>query len=125
MKNDTGFTLIEVLIALSVVAIGLTAVLNSSLHSAAHANLLQQKIFALWVLENKAAEIRLNEKNIPTANDEGEQQQAEQAWQWKTETKDTPNPKIKKVELAIFAPAEQNQEEALLQQNLYLRVQQP
>ena len=114
----TGFTLIEVLIALSVIAIGLSAVLKTSFQAVSNAQVIQNKIFALWVLENKAAEIRLNSKKLPTGNDEGQQQQAGQAWSWQTKSASTENPKIKKITLTILDAEKEN----ILEQSLYLRT---
>lgn len=116
----SGFTLIEVLIALSVIAIGLTAVLKTSFQAVSNAQVIQNKIFALWVLENKAAEIRLNSNTLPTGSDEGQQQQGRQTWLWQTDTATTPNPKIKKVTLIISVP--ETDQENILEQSIYLRT---
>lgn len=122
ISNQIGFTLIEVLIALAVVAIGLTAVLNANLHAISHASRIQNKIFALWVLENKAAELRLNNASESTGTEEGEQLQGGQSWSWQTKTEVTANKKINKTQIKIFASESENESTPLIEQTIYLRA---
>lgn len=122
MKTN-GFTLIEVLIALSVIAIGLMGVLNANLQATANASKLQNKLFALWVLENSIAEIRVRSTEFPISNHHDKQQQARQFWQTQTITTDNENPLIQQTRLIISTPVGVTETEVLLQQDLYLRRQ--
>jgi len=121
--KKNGFTLIEVLIALSVIAIGLIAVLNANLQATANATKLQNKLFALWVLENSIAEIRVRSTEFPISNHHDKQQQAQQFWQTETITTATDNPLLQQTKLIISTPVGFPETEILLQQDLYLRKQ--
>ncbi len=115
-----GFTLIEVMIALSVVAIGLMATLKAVNEEVSGANLTRNKMIALWVLENKVAEIRLNPLLPNTGINEGQQTLFNQTWQWQTNTTNTANTKIRKVEVSILQPNSKDKKDTLLTQSIYL-----
>jgi general secretion pathway protein I len=118
--SQKGFTLIEVMIALAVVAIGLMATLKAINEEVNGANMTRNKMLALWVLENKVSEIRLS-ANLPSiGTNQGQQILYSQTWQWQTNTTLTANPKIRKVEIAIFSSQTKKSPEALLTQNIYL-----
>ena len=55
-----GFTLIEVLVALAIVAIGMSAVLSALSSSADTVSYLRDKTFAQWVALNKIATLRIS-----------------------------------------------------------------
>ena len=59
MKRQSGFTLIEVLIALAILAIAICAVLKALGDSARNASQLQSKLAAHWLAMNKVAECQL------------------------------------------------------------------
>jgi general secretion pathway protein I len=115
-----GFTLIEVMIALSVVAIGLMAVLKAINDEVGGVNLTQNKMIALWVLENKVSEIRLNSILPETGINQGQQLLFNQTWHWQTNTSMTANTKIRKVEVSIFTPNVKDKKDILLKQSIYL-----
>lgn len=115
-----GFTLIEVMIALSVVAIGLMATLKAINEEVSGANLTRNKMLALWVLENKVSEIRVNPVLPSTGINQGQQTLFNQTWHWQTHTTTSANSKILKVEVSILMPMAKDKKEALLKQNIYL-----
>lgn len=59
MKQQTGFTLIEILIALAILAIALTAALMLTTQSTKHILRTQNEIMAQWVAENTLAKIQM------------------------------------------------------------------
>ncbi len=58
-QSQRGFTLIEVLVALAIVAIGMAALLSALSSSADSASYLRDKTFAEWVALNRIEEVRL------------------------------------------------------------------
>jgi general secretion pathway protein I len=78
----SGFTLIEVLVALAIVAIGMAAVLEAMASSANTAMYLQSKTFAEWVALNRIETVRLSGTvpTVGTSNDTLEY--AGQRWEW-------------------------------------------
>ena len=66
-----GFTLIEVLVALAIVAIGMAAVLGALTSSANTVSYLRDKTFAQWVALNQIATLRLSGQMTATGNSDG------------------------------------------------------
>ena len=77
-----GFTLVEVLVALVIVAIGM-AVLMSALGSAADTTgYLRDKTFAEWIALNEVAVVRLGTQLPPQGKSEGDLDYAGRKWHW-------------------------------------------
>src|SRR5579871_2603755 len=77
-----GFTLVEVLVALVIVAIGM-AVLMSAMGSAADTTAyLRDKTFAEWIGLNEIAVVRLGTQLPPQGKTEGDLDYAGRKWHW-------------------------------------------
>jgi general secretion pathway protein I len=81
-----GFTLIEVLVALAIVAIGMAAVLSTLTSSASTVLYLHDKALAQWVALNHIAETRLSGNQPGVGNTDGDVDYAGQKWHWRQET---------------------------------------
>jgi len=81
-----GFTLIEVLVALAIVAIGMAAVLSALTSSASTVLYMRDKTLAQWIALNHIAEQRLQAQMPQTGNTEGDIDYAGQKWHWRQET---------------------------------------
>jgi len=84
--RESGFTLIEVLVALAIVAIGMAAVLSSLTSSASTVLYMRDKTLAQWIALNHIAEQRLGMKMPQVGNTEGDLDYAGQKWHWRQET---------------------------------------
>lgn len=88
-RGSCGFTLIEVLVALAIVGLGMSAVLGA-LGSAADATLyLRDRTFAEWVGLNHLAEVRLRGTVPPTGKSDGDLEYAGRRWHWRQEVEAT------------------------------------
>jgi general secretion pathway protein I len=84
-----GFTLIEVLVALTIVAIGMAAVLGTLTSSASTILYMHDKTLAQWIALNHIAEARLQNQagQVPQpGNTDGDLDYAGQKWHWRQET---------------------------------------
>jgi general secretion pathway protein I len=82
VRAPRGFTLIEVLVALAIVAIGMAAVLESLTSSANTTLYLQDKTFAGWVALNRIETVRLS-GSVPQAGTSNDNlSYAGQNWEW-------------------------------------------
>ena len=78
-----GFTLIEVLVALVIVAFGVGAVLAALSSSAVNVSALREKTLAQWVALNRIADVRLNLQAPQTGTTEGDVKNfANGDWHW-------------------------------------------
>ncbi len=83
---ESGFTLIEVLVALAIVAIGMAAVLGTLTSSASTVVYMRDKTLANWVALNHIAEQRLQPQMPQLGKTDGDVDFAGQKWHWRQET---------------------------------------
>jgi general secretion pathway protein I len=82
VRAARGFTLIEVLVALAIVAIGMAAVMEVLTSSANTTVYLQEKTFAQWVALNRLETVRLSGA-VPTAGTSNDDITfAGRSWTW-------------------------------------------
>jgi general secretion pathway protein I len=85
-QRQGGFTLIEVLVALAIVAIGMAAVLSALTSSASTVLYMRDKTLANWVALNHIAEERLKPQMPQLGNSDGDVDYAGRKWHWRQET---------------------------------------
>ena len=110
-----GFTLVEVMVALAIVAIALPALLMSLYQQIDDTAYLRDKTLAYMVAENKLAEIRLvigSTRNLSAGKDSGFASMADRDWYWWVETKATEVEKFFRVDITVSLD-EQQQEQPL------------
>ena len=84
-----GFTLIELVVALAVIAIGMTAVLHAASQAAHAGSFLKQRTVAHWVASNQAAEFSINREWPDPGVITGTETMADQTWRWEAEGEPT------------------------------------
>jgi general secretion pathway protein I len=89
MKHATGFTLVEVLVALAIVTLGMAALLAALGSSADSASYQRDKTLAEWVALNRIEEERLALKRPTKGKTEGETEMAGVKWKWAEEVLET------------------------------------
>jgi len=101
-----GFTLVEVMVALIVVAIGLTALMLAVSGTAGASGYLRDKAVAQWIALNRLTEVRLNLQQKPGQNgDTGEIAMANRKWHYDTRYFDTDFPSMHRVVVRVWAGA--------------------
>lgn len=75
-----GFTLLEVIVAMAVLAIAGLSLLRAGNEHLVHLSHLRQNLVADWVADNKIAEIRIVQQADAS---EGQVKMAKQIWYWK------------------------------------------
>jgi len=109
-RNNRGFTLIEVLIALAIIAIALTAVMKSTSLSIRNHIYLQNKTIALWVAEDVINQTRVGLLQLSDSESGTENQTMmfNQAWSWKAWLKPTANAGIQEIDVEVFEKDSKN-----------------
>ena len=102
-RQARGFTLIEVLVALMIVAIGLAALLVAVSGTARTSGHLRDKTLAQWIALNRLSEVRLNLTKFGQNTDAGELRFANRQWHYDTRYFDTSIATMKRVVVRVYA----------------------
>ena len=99
--SQRAFTLIEVLVALTLAAVALAAGMRALSQAADGAGTLKARTLALWVAQNRlaVAQIAPELPNLGTAR--GQAEQAGNAFVWREAVTGTPNPAFRRIDIAV------------------------
>ena len=104
--KGAGFTLIEVLVALAIVAIALLAALRAAQQSTTNVGELRARLLAGWVAETLLAEQRARGDWLPPGIQRGTQREGGIVFAWREEVIATPNPAFRRIDIFVFATTE-------------------
>jgi general secretion pathway protein I len=96
-----GFTLVEILVALAIVAVALAAGMRALAQSADGATTLKSRTLALWVAQNRLANAQLAQPWPAAGTSEGDASQAGARFVWRETVSGTPNPAFRKIEIVV------------------------
>jgi general secretion pathway protein I len=103
-RRHRGFTLIEVLVALVIVAVGMAALMGALSSSARTVTYMQDKTFAEWVALNKIATMRvgLQQGQIPpVGTTNGDVDFANRSWHWRQDVVASQVPGINRIDVKV------------------------
>jgi len=120
-NQHSGFTLIEVLVALVLLAIGLSAMVKSASENTLNTAYLRDKYLASLVATNKLNEMRVLKTWPGIARTNGYIEMVKLRWRWDMEIKSTPDANLRRVILRVSL--EQDEEKKLFTLNGYLSKQ--
>lgn len=88
-SSTRGFTLVEVLVALVIVALGAAAVMSALRSATTATERLRERSVAEWVAANRIVETRLEPAFPALGKSEGIARLADRDWQWRQEIRQT------------------------------------
>lgn len=100
-KQQKAFTLLEVLVALAVLAIGLTTLVKVASQNTIQTAYLKDKTLAQWVAINKVNEVKLLTSWPNTGTSKGSEIMANEEWQWKLKVSTTADKKIRRLDVDV------------------------
>lgn len=103
--SHRGFTLVEVMVALSIVALSLTAIAASMNQMIDAANTMRERSYASWIAQNKLTELRLANEQPEVSSSSGEVDFANTTWEWRTVVSETGIEEFYRVDVSISLPA--------------------
>lgn len=103
MKRARGFTLLEVLVALAILAIALGALLKTGASNSANAVYLRDKTIAHWVAMNQVTEIQLAPAWPGTGTTRGKVDMAGRQWQWSATISETFDADVRRLDVEVRA----------------------
>jgi general secretion pathway protein I len=101
MRRPRGFTLIEVLVALAIAAIGLAAALSAVTHSARNVNYLREKTLASWIALNQITTVRVSAQMPSVDKTDGDLDFANGKWKWVQTVTQTEVPGMRRIDVAV------------------------
>lgn len=100
-QRSRGFTLVEVLAAVAILAIAMAAILSAMTRYTGNAAHLQNRTLALLVAHNRLTELRLVGDFPATGKSDGDEDLAGEEWRWFIEVQDTEDPALRRVDIRV------------------------
>ncbi len=100
-----GFTLVEILVALAIIAVALAAGMRVLAQSADAAGDLKARTLGLWVAENVLARAQMARPWPDLGATGGEETQAGARFTWRATIGPTPNPAFRRIDIVVSEPA--------------------
>jgi len=103
MRRLTAFTLLEVMVALLIVAITMGAIVDSGGSSARNTSHLTQKTIASWIAQNQVSLYRAKRTWNDASNVTGDVDMADAAWKWKMKISKTDDPLLRRIDVDVYS----------------------
>lgn len=103
-KDARGFTLVEVLVALSVLSIAVVALVKVQGESAAAAAAARTRLMAQIVAENRLVETMTAMEDLAAGSTTGQVRLSGQTWTWSQDIAATGDREISRIDVAVRGP---------------------
>ncbi|MBV1776953.1 type II secretion system minor pseudopilin GspI [Burkholderiaceae bacterium DAT-1] len=113
-RDRAGFTLIEVLVALAVIAIALSAAVRATVGTIRGADSLKHHVAAGWVAQNRINFYVASGQFPDLGKHEGDESQAGMSFHWVEDVGGTPNPAFRRLEVKVYADENREHADAIL-----------
>lgn len=96
-----GFTLIEVVVALAIVAVGMFAVFKTIGDTINNIGYLRDRSLAAWIADNQITEMRLSGEYPSVDETKGETEYAGRRWHWVAKVSQTPVEGLRRIDVRV------------------------
>lgn len=103
-----GFTLLEILVALAVLATSLFAIIKTSTENASNTAYIRDKSIAQWTAMNLLTEVQLQQPWPAMGTANGQQKMAGRDWYWSSQVSQTSDEDVRMVEISVMPGAGDN-----------------
>ncbi|MET0065193.1 MAG: type II secretion system minor pseudopilin GspI [Candidatus Thiodiazotropha sp.] len=101
-RHSGGFTLLEILIALAILAIAFASIISVASNQSVNVAYLRDKTLAHWVAMNQMTTLQVGSKWPDTGIQRGDEEMGLHKWHWVREVEKTPDERVRKVEIRVF-----------------------
>ncbi|MDX9739847.1 MAG: type II secretion system minor pseudopilin GspI [Gammaproteobacteria bacterium] len=106
-RRGAGFTLIEILVALAIVALALGAVVAETGHYIAAMARMQDRTLAHWIAVDRVTEAQLAGAWPSTGNTDGSVEFSGREWLWTLRVSETPNDDMRRLDVEVRAATDE------------------
>jgi general secretion pathway protein I len=99
--RSRGFTLIEIVVALAILAVAMGALIEGMARYANNAASLRERTFALWVAHNRLTEIELEPSWPDVGKSDGDVEMAGIKWRWHVTVSASPDPDVRRIDIGV------------------------
>jgi len=99
--RDRGFTLVEVVVALAIVAVGMFAVFKTIGDTTHNISYLRDRSLAAWIADNRITEMRLSGELPSVDQTEGDVDFAGRRWHWVATVAQTPVAGLRRIDVRV------------------------
>lgn len=101
MIRRRGFTLLEVMVALAILAIALAAIIKASSEYAENLRYLRDRTVAHWVAMNVLTEVRIYQRWPSVGKQQGQMMMADHQWFWQLRVAETVDAQLRRLEVQV------------------------
>jgi general secretion pathway protein I len=101
VASARGFTLLEVLVALTIIAVALTAALRGAMALTSNAQDVNLKLYAILTAENQLLELRFGRAQVSVGESRYDCEQGGVVFRCSQSVTPTPNPFFRRVEVRV------------------------
>ncbi|MFN2339626.1 MAG: type II secretion system minor pseudopilin GspI [Gammaproteobacteria bacterium] len=102
--NGKGFTLVEILVAMAVLAVGLLAALTAVSQLTVNESYLRDRTLATWLARNQVLEVQLQGEWPQPGQASGALEYAGREWRWRQRITQTPEADMRRLDLEVWLP---------------------
>jgi general secretion pathway protein I len=100
-SRQSGFTLLEAMVALTIVALGMMAVNTQLNRYAVSAVFIEEKTLASWIASNVLAELSVEPQWPSIGTQQGDVEFASRQWVWEAEIMETQVENLRRVDVVV------------------------
>lgn len=109
-KKTSGFTLLEIMITVAVLAVVGTALVKNATQTVKQTTIIEDRTFGLWIAENQLSQMRVEprtDENYPgVGTDRFNVTMANREWEVVVQVASTQNNDIRRIEIEVFDEAD-------------------
>ncbi len=97
-----GFTLLEVLIALAVLALSLVALIKATSDYTGNQSYLRDRTMAMWVARNVLVRFQVEGEWLSVGERKGSEEMGNQEWRWMTRISQTEEAELRRLDVEVY-----------------------
>ena len=97
-----GFTLLEVLIALAVLALAMGAVIKATSDYTSNQSYLRDRTLAMWVARNVLVEYQVKGEWLSVGERKGTREMGNQEWRWLARISQTEEAELRRLDVEVY-----------------------